>query len=183
MKGRTNKMLSEPKLENRNPQPYAGIRSRVSMQEVSTVLPPLIGEVMAWLGARGSVPAAPPFFRYRVIDMAGDLEIDVGVPIAIPATGDHRIVTDVVPAGKYATLIHTGHYKQLIEANKVLQEWGKSNGIEWRKSEGEHGSVWVARLEIYLTNPATEANPQKWQTEIAYLVDDGDQMSQCPCFE
>jgi hypothetical protein len=35
--------------------------------------------------------------------------------------------------------------------------------------------VWLSRLEIYLTNPATEANPQKWQTEIAYLVDDVNQ--------
>jgi effector-binding domain-containing protein len=165
-------MLTQPKIESRDAQPYAGIRSRVSMQEVSTVLPSLISEVMAWLGARGSVPAGPPFFRYRVIDMARELEIDVGVPVAIPLTGDQRIVTDIIPAGNYATLIHTGHFDQLIEANKALQEWGKCNGIEWRKSEGEHGSVWVSRLEIYLTNPATEANPQKWETEIAYLVDD-----------
>jgi effector-binding domain-containing protein len=104
--------------------------------------------------------------------MARELEIDVGVPVAIPLTGDERIVTDILPAGKYATLIHTGHFDQLIEANKALQEWGKCNEIEWQKSEGKHGSVWASRLEIYLTNPATEADTQKWQTEIAYLVDD-----------
>ena len=165
-------MLTQPKLENRDAQPYAGIRSRLSIQEVGTVLPPLISEVMAWLRARGSVPTGPPFFRYRVIDMARELEIDVGFPILLPLMGDQRIVIDTIPAGKYASLIHTGRFDQLIEANKVLQEWGKSNGIEWRKSEGERGSVWVSRLEIYLTNPATEANPQKWQTEIAYLVDE-----------
>jgi effector-binding domain-containing protein len=165
-------MLTEPKLENRDVQPYAGIRSRVSMQEINTVLPPLIGEVMAWLGARASVPSGPPFFRYRVIDMTKELEIDVGVPVAISLTGDQRIVTDIIPAGKYATLIHTGHYNQLIEANQALQDWGERIGIRWRKSEGEHGSVWVSRLEIYLTNPAIESNPEKWQTEIAYLVDD-----------
>jgi effector-binding domain-containing protein len=168
-------MLTQPKLENSDAQPYAGIRSRVSMQEVSTVPPSLISEGMAWLGARGSVPTGPLFFRYRVIDMARELEIEVGVPVAIPLTGDQRIATDVIPAGKYATLIHTGHFDQLIEANKALQEWGKCDGIEWRKSEGEHGSVWVSRLEIYLTNHATEANSQKWRTEIAYPVDDVNQ--------
>src|SRR5579872_947505 len=176
-------MLTQPKFENRGAQPYVGIRSCVSMQQVSTALPPLIGEVMAWLGARGSVPNGPPFFRYRVIDMARELEIDVGVPVATPLMGDGRIVTDVIPAGRYARVVHTGHYDQLIEANKALQEWGKSNGVEWQKSEGEHGSVWASRLEIYLTNPPTEPDAQKWQTEIAYLVEDGNQISQCPCFE
>lgn len=55
-------MLTEATLENRDAQAYAGIRSRPSIQEVSTELPPLIGEVMAGLGAHGSVPTGPPFF-------------------------------------------------------------------------------------------------------------------------
>ena len=37
-------MITEPKTEFRNEQPYAGIRTQVTMQEMG-ILPPLWGEV------------------------------------------------------------------------------------------------------------------------------------------
>jgi hypothetical protein len=37
---------------------------------------------------------------------------------------------------------------------------------------GDRGEVWDARLEVYLSNPAEEPDPEAWRTEIAYLVAD-----------
>ena len=73
-------MLTEPKIERRMEQPYVGIRSNVTLPEIGTALPPLIRQVFAWLAERHATPAGPVFFRYRVIDMAGRLEVDVGCP-------------------------------------------------------------------------------------------------------
>jgi len=165
-------MLTEPKLEQRAEQPYVGIRSSVTMREIGTVLPPLIGEVYAWLGKHRASPVGPPFFRYRVIDMTGHLEIDVGVPVAAVLSGDQRVIVDTLPGGQYATVIHTGNPAQLLEANGALQQWGSRNGIKWQESKLGNGTAWASRLEIYLTDPATEPDPTKWQTEIAYLTED-----------
>jgi effector-binding domain-containing protein len=61
-----------------------------------------------------------PLWRYRVIDMAAKLEIDVAVPVAGAAIGDNRIIADILPAGRYATLIYTGPYEGLMQATADL---------------------------------------------------------------
>ena len=37
--------------------------------------------------------AGPRFLRYHVIDMAGEMNIEVGVPVATPLPGDGRVKT------------------------------------------------------------------------------------------
>jgi effector-binding domain-containing protein len=68
-------MSATPEIETRAEQPYVAISSRVPMSGLAGVGARL-GEVFAWLGARGVAPAGPPFFKYNVIDMAGDLEVE-----------------------------------------------------------------------------------------------------------
>ena len=61
-------MITEPKIEHRNEQPYMGIRAQVTMQELGKVLPPLWGEVYGWLASKGVKPAGAPLWRYLVTD-------------------------------------------------------------------------------------------------------------------
>ncbi|GAB4414035.1 MAG: GyrI-like domain-containing protein [Anaerolineae bacterium] len=164
----------EPKVEYRDEQPYVAIRSQVTRQELETVLPPLIGEVFAWLGSKGLAPAGPPFWRYLVIDMAAKLEIDVAVPVATAVSGEGRIIADVLPAGRYAVLVHTGPYDNLMGVTAALLAWAEEKGLVWDKwSEGAKGEGWRARIETYLTDPTVEPDPTKWETELAFkLADD-----------
>src|ERR1700759_2904270 len=113
-------MITEPKIEYRSEQPYVGLRAQVTMQELGQLLPPLWGEVYGWLASKGLKPAGAPLWRYRVIDMAAKLEIDVGVPVATPVTGDNRITADPLPAGRYATIVDTGPYEGLLHATAEL---------------------------------------------------------------
>src|SRR5437016_4708733 len=103
-------MMTEPKLEQREEQRYVGIRTRVAVKDIGTVMPALHREVNAWLGRQSVAPSGPPFFRYLVIDMEKEMEMEGGVPIASALAGEGRIQADILPAGRYATLIHTGHY-------------------------------------------------------------------------
>jgi effector-binding domain-containing protein len=169
-------MPSKPKLERRDEQPYVGIRTRMTMGELAGGAgDSLFPEVFAWLGARGLAPQGAPFIRYLVIDMDAALEMDWGVPVgeAPPdQQGDDRVRPGVLPAGRYATAIHTGPYggDGLIHANAALQDWAKEQGVAFQVRQGEHGEVWGSRLERYLSNPAEEPDPEAWRTEIAYLV-------------
>jgi effector-binding domain-containing protein len=121
--------MTEPKIEHRNEQPYVGIRAQVTMQELGKTLPPLWGEVYGWLASKGVKPAGAPLWRYLVIDMAAKLEIDVGVPVATPLTGDNRITADTLPSGRYATLIYTGPYEGLMQATADLLAWQRRKAL------------------------------------------------------
>jgi effector-binding domain-containing protein len=167
-------MNTAPKIEHRDQQSYAGVRTQVTMQEMGKVLPPLWGEVYGWLASKGVKPAGPPLWRYRVIDMAAKLEIDVAVPVATAVTGDHRITADILPAGRYVTVLYTGPYEGLMPATADLLAWGEDQGIVWDKwPTGPTGEGWRARIENYVTDPREEPDSAKWQTELAFkLADD-----------
>src|SRR5438128_9652609 len=102
-------MLTDPQIVARPARPYVGIKERVPMPELANVIPARIPEVFGWLAAHGLEPDGPPFFLCPVVDADDQLEIEVGVPVAAPAAGDGRVGPGVLPAGHYATLIHTGH--------------------------------------------------------------------------
>jgi GyrI-like small molecule binding domain len=106
--------------------------------------------------------------------MEGTMEIDVGVPVAGAAAGDKRIIADIIPAGRYATLIHSGPYEGLMQATADLLTWAASKGIAWDKwAAGPRGESWGARIEYYLTDPPKKPDSAKWETELAFkLVDD-----------
>src|SRR5215471_19071797 len=98
------------------------------------------------------------------VTMEGELEVDAAVPVAAAVSGDERVQPGVLPAGPYATLIHTGPPEDLVAANAALLRWGAESGAEWQMSGGR----WAARLESSLTDPSKEPDRNKWQTEVAY---------------
>ena len=169
-------MVTEPKLEERPAQPYVARRTQVTLQELGTVIPQLHSEVYAWLRQQGIAPAGAPFIRYRVINMMAELDIELGVPVASSVAGDERICADVLPAGRYATLIYTDVARG-IEANAALLKWGAQQGLVWDMWTAENGDRWGARLESYLTDPQEEPDPTKWETAVAIRLADDQQRS------
>jgi effector-binding domain-containing protein len=159
-------MMTVPKLEDRAEQTYAAIRTQATMDELETVIPHLLGDMFAWLREHGIAPAGAPFIRYLVIDMAAQLDIEVGVPVASAVSGDGRVVAGVLPAGRYASLVYTD-VRRGIEANAALLDWGTEHGLTWDTWTTERGDGFGARLESFLTDPDQEPDPAKWETEVA----------------
>lgn len=164
-------MPETPQIETRTEQPYAAVRARVSMDRIAAFAP-RTSEVFGWLGARGLAPVGPPFLKYNVIDMARELEIEAGVPVAAAVDGDDHVVTGVLPAGRYATVTHTGHPSELVDVTGALLDWGAGQGLTWDMSPAEDGDRWVARVEFYLTDPADEPDLSKWETQLAFRLAD-----------
>ncbi len=167
-------MITEPKLEKRDPQPYAAVRAQVPIP-FGRLLPPLWQESRDWLASKGVSLAGPPLIRYLTTDMAKKLDIEVGWPAATEVPGDGRVVTGVLPAGRYAVLTYTGSYrgKGLMKATAALLGWADENHIAWQKSARDDAEWWGARLEYYLTDIAQQPDPKKWQAELAFLTVDG----------
>jgi len=165
-------MIAEPHIATLPERPYVAIPASVTMQELGTVVPPLTGEVAGSLAARGIEPAGPPFWKYNVIDMARGLEVEAGWPVAEAVAGDGRVIAGVLPAGRYVMVRHVGHPDTLMAATKALLDWAAEKGLTWDVSPSPEGDRWGARLEIYYSDPASEPDMTKWETELAFRLAD-----------
>jgi effector-binding domain-containing protein len=163
-------MSKMPKIVELADQPYVGIATSVTMRQIGEKLPPLLGEVFGWLDVRGIIPSGAPFFKYNVIDMEGELEIEVGVPLATAVSGDDRVSAGVLPAGRYVTVYHIGHPDGLAEATGRLLAWAKDQGLKWDASDDQRR--WRARLEFYEDDPDDEPDMTKWLTELRFRLAD-----------
>lgn len=163
-------MLSEPQIVTRPDQPFAAIRISLDRSEIPTKAPPLIGEVAGWLGSKGTAPAGAPFFSYLEMPEHGPMVMEVGFPTAALLAGDSRVRTGTIPGGRFATVVHTGPYDGLFDANVALGEWLGKQGVPHPMPEATAGEYEAALLEIYETDPAAEPDARKWVTEVAFRL-------------
>jgi effector-binding domain-containing protein len=164
-------MVTKPELQNRIQQHYVAIRTQVSIP-FGKFLPPLWDEVHAWLGSRNVSASGPALIRYLRTDMSTKLDIDVGFGVSQAVSGDDRVIADVLPSGRYATLLYTGPYKGkgIFKATVSLLDWAKENKIVWDTSLKNNIEWWNGRVEWYLTDPQKEPDTKKYKTELAFLI-------------
>ena len=163
-------MSHEPQIQERAAQHYAGIPVTVAMDGLASAIDSGYAELFGWLGSQGIPPAGAPLIRYLVIEMAGELQIELGVPVAAPVTASGRIQPGTLPEGRYAVLRHTGPYDGLIASNAALLRWAQETGIEFDTWDTPQGSAWRSRVEHYLTDPSQEPDPAKLETDVAILI-------------
>ncbi len=166
--------MTEPSIVDRPAQRYLGIAAKVHMSKIASVGDTLPGELFGWLGRRGLVAAAAPFFRYYAISADGTLDLEWGVPIAVAAPGDERVRPGELPAGRYASLIHVGPYGGIRDATAALHQWIKDRGerqdVAITPAGDRIAACWV---EFYPTDPRLEPDQKKWVSEIAIKLADG----------
>jgi effector-binding domain-containing protein len=168
--------MTEPQIQQRDALPYLAIRSEVP-NGIPAVVDRTFPQLFAWLGQHGIEPAGPPFIRYLEVDHDGEpLEIEVAAPVADEAEPDENapVRAGTLPAGRYATLLHTGPYRHddvpdLGDAQAALRSWTEQQGIVTGRPS-ERGSSLAACVEHYRVGPPLEADWTKWETELAYLV-------------
>jgi effector-binding domain-containing protein len=162
-------MTVTPTIVERAAQPYVAIRRTVTMAtfpEIADRMP----EVFSWIGARGMRPSGAPFFRFNVIDMARELEVEAGVPVAAPVEPDGEILVATLPPGRYVTATHVGHPDTLVPFTAEVLDWAAGEGLTWDMTETPAGQRWGCRLVVSLTNPAEEPDPTKWVSELLFRL-------------
>lgn len=150
---------------HRADQPTATVTRTVTMattSEVADELLPLIDR----LAARGQAASGPAFLRYLVIDTAGELVVQAGVPVAVPVEADGHVEPDELPAGDYLCTVHVGPYDGLEAATGALLAHAEREGLRFDVQPSDAGEVWASRLEWYETNPAEEPDPARWVTRL-----------------
>ena len=165
-------MITEPKIERRKKQYYVAIRTAVPIP-FGKYLQPAWNEVYEWMMHNEIKPSGLAIIRYLTTDMSKKLDIDIGFTVDKAVKGNDRIIADFLPAGRYATLLYTGSYKGKGISKPPLPYWiGQENKIKWNISKKKGVEWWNGRAEFYFSDPATEKDPTKFKTELAFLIAD-----------
>lgn len=156
-------MLTLPKVVSRGAKRYVAIRREVDIP-FTAVVNKTMPAVQRWFD-RHTETHGPAIFRYNRIDMPR-LDLEMGFVVPRKLSGEGEAVAGIIPAGRYATLTHFGHYRHLVQATAVLIGWARLTGLVWDSRSDAAGEHFASRFELYPNGPADEPDPDKWETQI-----------------
>jgi hypothetical protein len=163
-------LVGTPKIDQRPEEQYMGIRTQTPFKGMFTVVDKhLFKELRAWMKQAGIEAAGSPLLRYHVINMEGEMDIEVGIPVAKALPGNGRVCPGVLPAGRYANLIYINNG---YTGNGALTRWGIENGLAFDQWDVPQGHAFRARYERYLTDPKIQPLKTKWEVEVAIKLAD-----------
>lgn len=168
-------ILSGPELVDRPEVHYVAFRDRVPFRGLASHTEAMHAELDRWVSGHSFDTVGPQFLRLHVIDLSERVTVSVAVPVATAdiaaevaeAAEDDRIVADVVPAGRYATLTFQDH---AIKANLALTKWCADQGYEIARLRDDTGNTFVARLETLLTDPQLEPHPARRHVRLDFKL-------------
>jgi hypothetical protein len=91
------------------------------------------------------------FLRLRVIDMAGPMDLEVGMMTPEKLPGDDRVRPATLPAGRYATLTYRNHS---MRANRALLDWVAEQQLVLGRREVPAGDLFACRTRPSAQIPA-----------------------------
>lgn len=165
-----NGSLTLPRIVTHAAQPVLVRHVAITMDDLDSTGPACLDAVRAWMEVQGIKPTGPGFFRYDLINMAGQMGMAFGFPVAPGTKGQGEVVAEILPAGRYISVLHYGHPDELYDATIMLIEWSKVREVDWDVEETAKGDRFAARLELF--NRAEGDPSDDWITEIRIRLRD-----------
>ena len=148
-------MIDPPRLVNVVSQPAATIRLTIARHEISQVMGPAIGELIACLTGQGLMPSGPVYSHHFRLDPEV-FDFEVGVPYSGDFAPEGRVVAGSTPGGKAAMTTLHGPYDGLPEG------WGEFHQRVLSEGWPLAGNFW----ETYAKGPESSLDPADWRTEL-----------------
>ncbi|MFD1938769.1 hypothetical protein ACFSKW_45635 [Nonomuraea mangrovi] len=163
--------LIEPTIIERAEQPYLGKTFMVALDSLYRMM-----DVLALMHrdmlASGVKPAGSPFLKYHgMITGHRSVQVEAGIPVESFLRTLEGTHCRELPAGRYATLVHSAHPSGLMDATGQLLEWAGQQGMQWDAGLTADGLRWGCRLEIYHAGVLTADNGG-WEIELAIRLAD-----------
>lgn|GEM_PF-961254 len=139
---------------------FLSIRDTVTQAEMNNVHGKIYSQINRYMDENGIAINSSPLVIYHFwSDTLTDIE--AGIPIADSVEViDEKIKLNKIDSGKVITAIHFGAYDRIPETYFGINEWMRKNKAVVK------GPPW----EVYITDPAKESNPDKWQTAIYFPI-------------
>lgn len=135
-------------------------RAKMRIDQLPGFFPGAYGEIYGAIQKSGLQATEPPCAFYYSMDEANKT---TDVAAAAPVKG---VVPDlpglervVLPASKVVTTTHYGPYEKMAEAYGAIQQYLVDHGLKQELV-----------IEEYFSDPQVEKDPEKWKTNIHFLV-------------
>lgn len=161
--------IGAPGIEHRPARYTVGIRVVTPFEGMFAQVDILLKVLRGWVNQHGLAEQGPYFLRYHTIDMAGDMDIEVGFVVKKPMAADSQIRPGVQPAGRYA---HLNYSRYALRGNQALLIWAKENNIALDCTATPAGETFACRYEAYLSDYRVEPRKTKWQVDLAIKLAD-----------
>ena len=148
-------MEYQVRIEQVDPTMTAVVRRRAGQHELATVVPQACGEVWAFFRAS----QLPHPGRNLAVYLDGEINLECGVEVFQPFSGDGQVVCSSTPAGMVATTTHLGPYNRLGEAHAAILKWCSDRGHALAGPNWEVYGHWTD-------------DPSQLRTDVFYLLQD-----------
>lgn len=151
-----------PKIEVKDiaAQKAVSIKTTVPSASIGQKMGELYGKLFSHLGNNSVQPAGHPFTVYYSYDPNGNTEFEAGVPVSKDVQGTDEIKFKEYPAMKVLSTLYVGPYEKVGPVYEALKKYATDNKLETQPLS------W----EIYLTDPTSETDPNKYQTIIYFVL-------------
>jgi len=142
------------------PQWFLSIRDTIQQQQMNNIHGKLYTEINGYMDDNQILSDLPPIVIYHYwSDSIVDIEAGIQINDSLLVTSE-RIKLNKIDTGNVVAASHYGSYERLPETYFSINEWMRKNQVEVT------GPPW----EIYVTDPAMEPNPDKWETQIYFPI-------------
>jgi effector-binding domain-containing protein len=154
-------------LELLDPQPVLSIRETIQVADLPSAMGEWIPALLGYLQQSGARAAGPVFVRYHTFGES-ETDVEIGVPLVEPGSGEGRIGVGELPGGPAISTWHLGpHDDKFRQAYARLAAWTEEYG---RETDGP------AREVYYWIDPRSsdstpgQTDPSKWRTRLVQPV-------------
>lgn len=139
---------------------YLSIRDTINQMQMSNIHGKLYGEINSFMDENNIVSDLAPIVIYHYwSDTLIDIEAGIQLKDSVKFSND-RVKLNFIATGNYVTATHYGVYERMPETYFSINEWMRKNEVQ------VVGPPW----EVYVTDPALEPNPEKWETQINFPI-------------
>jgi effector-binding domain-containing protein len=148
-------MIDPPRLVDTISQRAAVIRITIPCSEMSKVMGPAFGELMAAVTAQGIAVTGPWYSHHFRMD-PDTFDFEIGVPVAAAIEPAGRVAPGELPGGRVVRTVFHGNYPGLGAAWGEFMAWIEAEGLVVRND------LW----EQYVVGPEASPDPSAWRTEL-----------------
>ena len=144
---------------------YVGIRTTLAIDDekgMQNFFTESYGKIMTLIQSKGMQPVGAPSAIYYKWDMENnETDFAAVIPVQSKIDGLKGDIKNIKIENSNALLLeYYGDYSNMEKAHNTINSYMQNNNFEFNE----------VVIEEYITDPSTEQDPNKWQTNIYYLV-------------
>jgi len=142
------------------PKPALSVAINTDIAHLSEEMGKAYKQIMNYIKANALTITGAPYSLYEKWNPPTEVSFVAAVPVNKKVTGNANIKMTETPSGKMLKVVYFGAYDKTGYIYKAYDKYAASNKLETR------GGPW----EEYITDPTTEPDTAKWQTNIYFQI-------------